>query len=460
MRAILHETLAKKYFLSCPVKYSCVETPCRMRFALLFLLQLNRQAAAAEAQKGKCRVRNRHPPSLLGSYWVGGLTELSAWRAHAGASASRGLSSGARLHVSAFLAADGSAELRLRWLGGLELRHFPVPSAIRSFACAGHSALRWRMICDAKQRHALRFDAHRCPVLLAHPAFAQLRSDSEVRGEIAFDSASGAFSVPLIKHTSRGKPKYHTLPLNQVSALLPSVVQELGKAPVRQVGSSGGASTAAREMCPHWNAMGCLLDATARTCFSSSSSSNRAGRPHFILPNAKDSVWVCCCPEPYTPCSVAAWKANTVCVAAMRKRFGPLVSDWRALKSVPTMHRAREAAQLAREDMQKAAAQCSDTLAPARPLAGCAKGGISRADLLCETYQWAVVGGGNKETLQAHHCTVPPTKQHVQLARRGQLGLEGYFPSTNAEVDKDLEKETLGVTKSSSDLFAKVKSVW
>jgi hypothetical protein len=395
-------------------------------------LQPTRRPATARAKKKKkkkaCHAKHAHPRSLVNALFEGERK---------------------RHKISLYLGAAGRAELRFTdtgWGGG----HLQARDATRSFTCAGPTSLGWRLVCELGS-HALRFDARGCPVLLAHEAFRDLARETkgEAGAAALFDRRHKRFAVPLQKL----KHKLHALPLSDISAALPVVRQAAGAAPPAAVGSlkvGSAASQAAREECPHWRAMGCLLDVAERTCLGAGK------RPHFILPNAKESAWLCCCPEAYKPCAPAVWKRNAACVSALRKQLGPAVEDWRELKGVPSMHRAREAVQLAREQLQRDNPKCTDVLAPARPLAGCSGSRLSRADLFCETitYQWTNFGDGDAQEFRKHQCAIPRTKQSDQAlrkARHGGIGDNKYFPPGSRDVDIE---QVARVRASYSNIFS------
>lgn len=55
-------------------------------------------------------------------------------------------------------------------------------------------------------------------------------------------------------------------------------------------------SKADRYACPHYQEMGCLLDAFEKTCEEGEDMSELLGM------HGTESVWMCCCPMPYQKC--------------------------------------------------------------------------------------------------------------------------------------------------------------
>merc|ERR1712113_777320 len=64
-----------------------------------------------------------------------------------------------------------------------------------------------------------------------------------------------------------------------------------------------------RKACPYYQHMSCLLDISEKACEPDE-------EPLPLLDwSAVESVWLCCCPEPYKPCKKS--EMNEVCLEAV-----------------------------------------------------------------------------------------------------------------------------------------------
>eukprot|EP00913_Durusdinium_trenchii_P012452 g11690.t1 len=59
-----------------------------------------------------------------------------------------------------------------------------------------------------------------------------------------------------------------------------------------------------RRQCPYYQASGCILDQLEKVC--------EGEAPELVAPAAEENLWMCCCPEPYVPCSPN--ESDTTCV--------------------------------------------------------------------------------------------------------------------------------------------------
>merc|ERR1719316_173353 len=71
-----------------------------------------------------------------------------------------------------------------------------------------------------------------------------------------------------------------------------------------------------RNKCSKWQQMGCVLDVAEKAC-----EPDEGGVAELASQSAQESVWLCCCPEPYKPCQKSEMAPE--CVAAMKEHIKP-----------------------------------------------------------------------------------------------------------------------------------------
>ena len=194
-------------------------------------------------------------------------------------------------------------------------------------------------------------------------------------------------------------------------------------------------SKAQRETCPYWSQMGCLLDAFEKVCGTAEQMEQQA-HPSLLDPYGGESLYMCCCPEPYAPCTQQERSAG--CDAA----FGQHLAS---LGPTPTRRLLRDALQRARGSMRDSDPACVEFTAPAEPLSLCGaeempavERSVGRADIFCEavTWQWEQLGDGDPSEFAENGCTgfVPENVAADGDARKGTHLAGGEAP-TFAGVD-------------------------
>lgn len=161
-----------------------------------------------------------------------------------------------------------------------------------------------------------------------------------------------------------------------------------------------------RHQCEHYQHMGCLLDIFGRSC------NDDEDEVHDLVdPRSEESVWLCCCKQPYASCSRA--EGSSTCNAALMSHVGPLVKKGKKVtreEVVAAVQKARGALRI------KGGARCA-VLAEAEPQTTCGslaeppvEASIARGDLQCElmTWQWEELGDGEPEEFERSGCPFDP----------------------------------------------------
>ncbi|CAJ1387767.1 unnamed protein product [Effrenium voratum] len=139
----------------------------------------------------------------------------------------------------------------------------------------------------------------------------------------------------------------------------------------------------ADKSCPYYQASGCILDQMEKVCEGEAN--------EMITPSAEENIWMCCCPNPYVPCS--SNESDETCVKAIRKQLkdhGSLGLD--GLLEV-------------RKTLLGSSEQCGgfflDTVTPI-----CKEWPSAMPKLMCEmlTWQWEELGDGNSEEFAQFSC--------------------------------------------------------
>ncbi|CAE8584117.1 unnamed protein product, partial [Polarella glacialis] len=159
-----------------------------------------------------------------------------------------------------------------------------------------------------------------------------------------------------------------------------------------------------RYACPHYQEMGCLLDAFEKTCEEGEDMSELLGM------HGTESVWMCCCPMPYQKCRKE--DRSRSCDLAFRDIILPLGTrdvNKTLLRSSLLEVRGR---------LQRAGgAPCLTALAPADPVTdSCGQTltprlerSLPREELFCEllAWQWEELGDGRPEEFRKNNCAEP-----------------------------------------------------
>ena len=174
-----------------------------------------------------------------------------------------------------------------------------------------------------------------------------------------------------------------------------------------------------RRSCPHFQHIGCLSDVLEKACEN-----------EFALGALEpESVWMCCCPEPYHPCAKA--DRDATCDKAIHSFLKP--QEGGPDLAVQANHIV--ALQQARGVLVSAHGNCKKFFAPELPHSKCGSPStrtIERADIFCETvtWQWEELGDGNPEELARNACPLPKRKASESEggARKGQQLEESQSP--------------------------------
>lgn len=165
---------------------------------------------------------------------------------------------------------------------------------------------------------------------------------------------------------------------------------------------------AERRTCPHFQAMNCFVDLLEKICEK---------ELEVLGKDVEESVWMCCCPEPYKHCTAQDVKRNPQCLAALQKHVAPLDASGRSDADVTA---AMNALQNARGDLRAAAiatnANCATYFADPLPLTKCGQDTVGRTvernDIFCETITWQYeeLGDGNPDEFKTNGCVLPATQ--------------------------------------------------
>ncbi|OLQ04393.1 hypothetical protein AK812_SmicGene12537 [Symbiodinium microadriaticum] len=126
-----------------------------------------------------------------------------------------------------------------------------------------------------------------------------------------------------------------------------------------------------RMACPYYQTSGCILDQLEKVC--------EGEGEDMLAPAGEESIWMCCCPTPYIPCSPN--ESDASCLSGIKKEI-------------------KEAGTLSLDGLLKVRRQLFGRILKDMPL------------LMCEmlTWQWEELGDGNPEEFAMHDC--PMIKQN------------------------------------------------
>lgn len=151
--------------------------------------------------------------------------------------------------------------------------------------------------------------------------------------------------------------------------------------------------------CRLWEHLSCLLDAFEKTCLPDTD------LQEMLSPRGVESVWMCCCPEPYKPC--ATNMLNSLCLETLVRHIGPIMNEDRALRPVQPL-------QAARAELRVEGGELCEGTADGLPMARCGPLGdngkairpFSRKDLTCELLAWQLeeLGDGNQAEFEKSGC--------------------------------------------------------
>eukprot|EP00439_Symbiodinium_sp_Y106_P043444 s188_g5.t1 len=145
-----------------------------------------------------------------------------------------------------------------------------------------------------------------------------------------------------------------------------------------------------RMACPYYQTSGCFLDQLEKVC--------EGEGEDMLAPGAEESIWMCCCPTPYIPCSPN--ESDRACLSGIKKEIkekGTLSLD--GLLKV-------------RSQLLTSQPETCGKYFMASEKAECGKWPKDMPLLMCEmlTWQWEELGDGNQEEFAMHNC--PMIKQN------------------------------------------------
>eukprot|EP01052_Picozoa_sp_SAG31_P031556 SAG31_NODE_3355_length_4368_cov_9.677208_2_plen_305_part_00 len=164
-----------------------------------------------------------------------------------------------------------------------------------------------------------------------------------------------------------------------------------------------------RNTCPFWQQMGCLMDATEKIC--------EGEWLELLAPYATESLYMCCCPQPYLPCMLS--ERDATCDESFRRHVMPLTGNQ------PSQEDVLAAVQRVREDMRVVSRSCEQYTASSEPPSQC--GALSTETgrtvedpgLFCETIAWQweeLVRPRIRTDTHTRTCPVEPAVIDVYLS--------------------------------------------
>ena len=334
-----------------------------------------------------------------------GLTAADVGAVHATTpTLARLLTQGVRL--SSLYMASKSAPARGALLTG---RH----PAIWAAGAAPKELLPWEPagipLSEALLSSALRSNGYSTHLVgLWHGGFADSAQTPTARG---YDTFFGAY-LPHANDTTAEAPVYGWAPTYRAP---PTTLR---------------GSKQQRESCPHWNQMGCFLDAFEKVCGDADQMELDA-HPSLLDPYGEESLYMCCCPKPYLPCTQQ--ERSVGCDAA----FGQHIAS---LGPTPKRRLLRDALQRVRGAMRDSEPACVEFTAPADPLSLCGaeelpqvERSVGRGDIFCEavTWQWEQLGDGDPGEFAENGCSgyVPENQEPDGDAFKSSALAHGEVPA-------------------------------
>jgi hypothetical protein len=165
-----------------------------------------------------------------------------------------------------------------------------------------------------------------------------------------------------------------------------------------------------RRTCPYYDTFGCIGDVLEKLCGGNGESGLGALRR-----DDPESVWVCCCKEPYIPCTND--EMDNTCLTSMLNHLPDEEENM-------NQQLALERVQNVRRDLIHSNTLCQTYFAPPEPYSKCNKHGggsdpnrpllrvVERADINCEllTWQYEVLGDGDVKEFAYNGCPIPEQK--------------------------------------------------
>mmetsp|Transcript_45807 Transcript_45807/g.85499 ORF Transcript_45807/g.85499 Transcript_45807/m.85499 type:complete len:188 (+) Transcript_45807:84-647(+) len=142
--------------------------------------------------------------------------------------------------------------------------------------------------------------------------------------------------------------------------------------------------------CPYYQTSGCMLDQLEKVC--------EGEADEMLQPQAPENIWMCCCPQPYLPCSLN--ESDKLCVQSISDEIresgtlsiaGLLKVRSKLLTSKPT---------------------CDKFFMDLKG-AECGKWPKAMPQLMCEmlTFQWEELGDGNEPEFAQYDCPMIKANQ-------------------------------------------------
>eukprot|EP00746_Dinoflagellata_sp_MGD_P136744 gnl/MRDRNA2_/MRDRNA2_70628_c0_seq1.p1 gnl/MRDRNA2_/MRDRNA2_70628_c0~~gnl/MRDRNA2_/MRDRNA2_70628_c0_seq1.p1 ORF type:complete len:220 (+),score=40.34 gnl/MRDRNA2_/MRDRNA2_70628_c0_seq1:76-735(+) len=160
-----------------------------------------------------------------------------------------------------------------------------------------------------------------------------------------------------------------------------------------------------RNKCPRWQQMGCLLDTAEKACEAGEGDVGEGDVKTLVSKLERESIWMCCCPYPYMPCTKAERDAE--CDAMMVEHIHPHIASPGSPKQF------LESLQKVRGGLRALGGADCEVMAPLEPLSYCGyesqpqqQRSLGRADLFCEmlTWQWEELGDGDAGEFERNGC--------------------------------------------------------
>eukprot|EP00747_Dinoflagellata_sp_TGD_P187244 gnl/TRDRNA2_/TRDRNA2_44798_c0_seq1.p1 gnl/TRDRNA2_/TRDRNA2_44798_c0~~gnl/TRDRNA2_/TRDRNA2_44798_c0_seq1.p1 ORF type:complete len:209 (-),score=24.49 gnl/TRDRNA2_/TRDRNA2_44798_c0_seq1:70-696(-) len=193
---------------------------------------------------------------------------------------------------------------------------------------------------------------------------------------------------------------------------------EKSQAPKSNITTVNIASKAKRRACSTWQHQGCLLDAMEKLCEEDIIGASTGP----FKPDGLESVYMCCCPEPYLPCNRST--ISQVCLTSLNASLSNLFSS----DSKVTPNQAMHALQQVRADLLVAGGthECEAVFAKPEPMTGgCGddpthRRSLDRADLFCEMLTWQLeeLGDGDRFEFEGNGCPFVDADRNLHGQRR------------------------------------------
>lgn len=182
------------------------------------------------------------------------------------------------------------------------------------------------------------------------------------------------------------------------------------------------ASQISRRKCPTYQNMGCLLDIAEKIC--------EPDEDPMALKQwgNEESVWLCCCPEPYKPCFED--EMDKVCLKGLQEHVTK-ANDKAALIA---------AVQKVRGALRETGGEECNVLAAEEPSSVCGfqakpklQRALAREDLFCEMLTWQLeeLGDGNAAEFKKNNC---PYKKKDRAGKKSDQRKGGKLDGSRPEL--------------------------